>query len=110
MICNNCNNSITRQDVICPNCQIKTGVGAITLQNASYILGSIGAVMGFGPLIYWAMMINGVVVAPATSDWRDGLNLLLTGVVVTILGSLIGLAGLIMLLIAISQKRYRKAR
>ncbi|MEY4654936.1 MAG: hypothetical protein ACK5CU_04440 [Rhodoluna sp.] len=109
MICNNCNNSITRQDVTCPHCQITTGVGAIALQNLSYVLGSIGAIMGFGPLIYWTMLINGSVAIP-TSDWGDGVNLFLTGIAVTIIGSLIGVAGLIMLIIAISQKRYRKAR
>ena len=109
MICNNCNNSLTRQDITCPNCQIKTGIGAITLLNVSYILGSIGAIMGFGPLIYWMLWINGSVPS-LTSDLGDGLNLILTGIAVTIIGSLIGLAGLIMLLVAISQKRYRRAR
>ena len=109
MICSNCNNPITRLDIICPNCQIKTGVGAIGLLNLSYVLGSIGAVMGFGPLIYWILLINGNVSAP-TSDWGQGISLFFTGIAVSIIGSLIGLAGLIMLIIAVSQRRYRKAR
>ena len=109
MICSNCNTQITRQDITCPNCQIRTGVGSIGLLNASYVLGAIGVVLGFGPYIYFNAILSGTVDSP-TTDLGQSISYFFAGIIISILGAGLGLAGLIMMIIALSQKKYRKAR
>lgn len=108
MICNNCNNSITKQDAICPNCQSKTGINTIGLLNAGIVLSALGLILGFGPTLYWFMLMSGVMYTPLS--YESGFDLFFQGVFITIIGIICGIVGLIMFSIGIGQKRYRKAR
>lgn len=109
MICINCNNSITRQDVICPNCQSRTGIQTVGMLYASIVLSALGVILGFGPILYLNALASGALTSP-TNDLGQSLNFLFIGIAVTLIGALIGLVGLILLVISLSQKRYRKAR
>ena len=109
MVCVNCNYPITRQNDICPNCQMRTGVGSIGLLNTGYVLGGIGIILGFGPTFYFNAILSGSVANPA-SDLGQGISYFITGITISVLGGGLGLAGLIMVIVALSQKKYRKTR
>ena len=108
MICAFCNHQITKLNTICPNCNQRTGTQYIGMLNASIVFSVLGLVLGFGPTLYWYLLASGVMYTPL--DFTSGVDLFFQGILVTGIGIILGLVGLVMFSIALANKKYKKIR
>ncbi|MFM8927608.1 MAG: hypothetical protein ACKOFA_05345, partial [Rhodoluna sp.] len=68
----------------------------------------LGVVLGFGPITYWYLLTTGVMYTPL--DFKGGVDLFFQGILLTGIGIILGLVGLVMFIIALANKKYRKIR